>query len=187
MEETYITSEHSYQKPQSFGQDCKAVADPMSSDDEDTSSFEEDQELCSENKNCLQYSFKDDGMNEQVSTIFHLGSFLIRQIYLTFIRLNVWEVYSEMFVRTQCTLSNKSMPISKSAYFSKVDILGLVKCKISFKYYLCYNCLYLFFSNVTKEKNFSVLWELRKTEQVLCLFSIQFYFLFVFWFNWDLH
>ncbi|XP_021242221.1 PHD finger protein 20-like protein 1 isoform X8 [Numida meleagris] len=65
MEETYITSEHSYQKPQSFGQDCKAVTDPMSSDDEDTSSFEEDQEFCSENKNCLQYSFKDDGMNEQ--------------------------------------------------------------------------------------------------------------------------
>ncbi|XP_040403199.1 PHD finger protein 20-like protein 1 isoform X13 [Cygnus olor] len=65
MEETYITSEHSYQKPQSFGQDCKAVTDPMSSDDEDTSSFDEDQEFCSENKNCLQYSFKDDGMNEQ--------------------------------------------------------------------------------------------------------------------------
>jgi len=82
MVETYITSEHSYQKQQSFGQDCKAVADPMSSDDEDTSSFEEDQEFCSENKNCLQYSFKDDGMNEQVSTIFHMGSFLIRQIHL---------------------------------------------------------------------------------------------------------
>ncbi|XP_052559733.1 PHD finger protein 20-like protein 1 isoform X5 [Tympanuchus pallidicinctus] len=65
MEDTYITSEHSYQKPQSFGQDCKAVAEPMSSDDEDTSSFEEDHEFCSENKNCLQYSFKDDGMNEQ--------------------------------------------------------------------------------------------------------------------------
>uniref|UniRef100_A0A663N9Y7 PHD finger protein 20-like protein 1 n=1 Tax=Athene cunicularia TaxID=194338 RepID=A0A663N9Y7_ATHCN len=65
MEETYITSEHSYQKPQSFGQDCKAVTDPMSSDDEDTSSFEEDQEFHIENKNCLQYSFKDDGMNEQ--------------------------------------------------------------------------------------------------------------------------
>ncbi|XP_053913123.1 PHD finger protein 20-like protein 1 isoform X7 [Cuculus canorus] len=67
MEETYITSEHSYQKPQSFGQDCKAVTDPMSSDDEDTSSFEEDQEFHTENKNCLQYSFKDDGMNEQNS------------------------------------------------------------------------------------------------------------------------
>nr|XP_009478907.1 PREDICTED: PHD finger protein 20-like protein 1 [Pelecanus crispus] len=67
MEETYITSEHSYQKPQSFGQDCKAVTDPMSSDDEDTSSFEEDQEFHMENKNCLQYSFKDDVMSEQNS------------------------------------------------------------------------------------------------------------------------
>ncbi|XP_010184117.1 PREDICTED: PHD finger protein 20-like protein 1 [Mesitornis unicolor] len=67
MEETYITSEHSYQKPQSFGPDCKAVTDPMSSDDEDTSSFEEDQEFHTESKNCLQYSFRDDGMNEQNS------------------------------------------------------------------------------------------------------------------------
>ncbi|XP_074941963.1 PHD finger protein 20-like protein 1 isoform X10 [Phalacrocorax aristotelis] len=65
MEETYITSEHSYQKPQSFGRDCKAVTEPMSSDDDDTSSFEEEQEFHTENKNCLQYSFKDDGMNEQ--------------------------------------------------------------------------------------------------------------------------
>ncbi|XP_074433967.1 PHD finger protein 20-like protein 1 isoform X8 [Larus michahellis] len=65
MEETYITSEHSYQKPQSFRHDCKAVTDLMSSDDEDTSSFEEDQEFHTENKNCLQYSFKDDGLNEQ--------------------------------------------------------------------------------------------------------------------------
>lgn len=76
MEETYIASEHSYQKPQSFGQDCKVVTDPMSSDDEDTSSFDDDQEFHTENKNCLQYSFKDDGMNEQVSTV-HLGSFLV--------------------------------------------------------------------------------------------------------------
>uniref|UniRef100_A0A8C3Y4B2 PHD finger protein 20-like protein 1 n=1 Tax=Catharus ustulatus TaxID=91951 RepID=A0A8C3Y4B2_CATUS len=66
MEETYITSEHSYQKPQSFSHDYKAVTDPMSSDDEDTSSFEEDQEYHTENKNCLQY-FKDGGMNEQNS------------------------------------------------------------------------------------------------------------------------
>uniref|UniRef100_A0A6G1RCY1 PHD finger protein 20 like 1 n=1 Tax=Hypotaenidia okinawae TaxID=2861861 RepID=A0A6G1RCY1_9GRUI len=65
MEETYITSEHSYQKPQCFGQDCKAVTDPVSSDDEDTSSFEEDQDFHTDNKNCLQYSFKDDGMSEQ--------------------------------------------------------------------------------------------------------------------------
>ncbi|XP_033368348.1 PHD finger protein 20-like protein 1 isoform X1 [Parus major] len=67
MEETYITSEHSYQKPQSFSHDYKAVTDPMSSDDEDTSSFEEDQEYHTENKNCLQYSFRDGGMNEQNS------------------------------------------------------------------------------------------------------------------------
>ncbi|XP_071409920.1 PHD finger protein 20-like protein 1 isoform X7 [Pithys albifrons albifrons] len=67
MEETYITSEHSYQKPQSFSQDYKEVTDPMSSDDEDTSSFDEDQEFHTENKNCLQYSCKDGGMNEQNS------------------------------------------------------------------------------------------------------------------------
>uniref|UniRef100_A0A8C0ULZ3 PHD finger protein 20-like protein 1 n=1 Tax=Cyanistes caeruleus TaxID=156563 RepID=A0A8C0ULZ3_CYACU len=67
MEETYITSEHSYQKPQSFSHNYKAVTDPMSSDDEDTSSFEEDQEYHTENKNCLQYSFRDGGMNEQNS------------------------------------------------------------------------------------------------------------------------
>ncbi|XP_050796653.1 PHD finger protein 20-like protein 1 isoform X9 [Gopherus flavomarginatus] len=65
MEETYIISEHSYQKPQSFGQDCKSVTDPVSSDDEDMSSFEEDQEFCSDDKNCLQYSLKEDGMSEQ--------------------------------------------------------------------------------------------------------------------------
>ncbi|XP_065442280.1 PHD finger protein 20-like protein 1 isoform X21 [Chrysemys picta bellii] len=65
MEETYITSEHSYQKPQSFGQDCKSVTDPVSSDDEDMSSFEEDQEFCSDDKNCSQYSLKEDGMSEQ--------------------------------------------------------------------------------------------------------------------------
>ncbi|KAM6281792.1 PHD finger protein 20-like protein 1 isoform 7-T7 [Porphyrio hochstetteri] len=67
MEETYITSEHSYQKPQCFGQDCKAVTDPMSSDDEDASSFEEDQDFHTDNKNCLQYSFKDDCTSEQNS------------------------------------------------------------------------------------------------------------------------
>ncbi|XP_044861341.1 PHD finger protein 20-like protein 1 isoform X1 [Mauremys mutica] len=65
MEETYIISEHSYQKPQSFGQDCKSVTDPVSSDDEDMSSFEEDQEFCSDDKNCLQYSLKEDGVSEQ--------------------------------------------------------------------------------------------------------------------------
>uniref|UniRef100_A0A674JYG4 PHD finger protein 20-like protein 1 n=1 Tax=Terrapene triunguis TaxID=2587831 RepID=A0A674JYG4_9SAUR len=68
MEETYIISEHSYQKPQSFGQDCKSVTDPVSSDDEDMSSFEEDQEFCSDDKNCSQYSLKEDGVSEQKNT-----------------------------------------------------------------------------------------------------------------------
>uniref|UniRef100_A0A8C8RBU7 PHD finger protein 20 like 1 n=1 Tax=Pelusios castaneus TaxID=367368 RepID=A0A8C8RBU7_9SAUR len=65
MEETYITSEHSYQKPQSFGQDCKSLTDAVSSDDDDSSSFEEDQEFRSDDKNCLQCSLKEDGMIEQ--------------------------------------------------------------------------------------------------------------------------
>nr|XP_028591954.1 PHD finger protein 20-like protein 1 isoform X2 [Podarcis muralis] len=64
MEETYITSEHSYQKPQSYSQDCKMMTDPISSDD-DTSSFEDDQELPLEEKNCLQYSSKEDGFSHQ--------------------------------------------------------------------------------------------------------------------------
>ncbi|XP_042317885.1 PHD finger protein 20-like protein 1 isoform X2 [Sceloporus undulatus] len=65
MEETYITSEHSYQKPQSFGPDCKSVVDPVSSDDDDTSSFEDDQELLLDDKNCLQYSSKGDGFSHK--------------------------------------------------------------------------------------------------------------------------
>lgn len=66
MEETYITSEHSYQKPQSFCQDYKSTTDRMSSDDEDTSSFEDDPELLLEDKNCLQYSSKEDKFSHQV-------------------------------------------------------------------------------------------------------------------------
>ncbi|XP_074243264.1 PHD finger protein 20-like protein 1 isoform X14 [Saimiri boliviensis] len=65
MEGTYITSEHSYQKPQSFGQDCKSLADPGSSDDDDVSSFEEEQEFHMRNKNRLQYSAKEHGMSEK--------------------------------------------------------------------------------------------------------------------------
>uniref|UniRef100_A0A7N4P083 PHD finger protein 20-like protein 1 n=1 Tax=Sarcophilus harrisii TaxID=9305 RepID=A0A7N4P083_SARHA len=67
MEGTYITSEHSYQKPQNFAQDCKST-DPMSSDDEDVSSFEEEQEFHTEDTHCLQFSIKEDGMNEQNSS-----------------------------------------------------------------------------------------------------------------------
>ncbi|XP_070337741.1 PHD finger protein 20-like protein 1 isoform X15 [Equus asinus] len=65
MEGTYITSEHSYQKPQSFGQDCKSLADPGSSDDDDVSSFEEEQEFHMREKNRLRYSVKEDGMLEK--------------------------------------------------------------------------------------------------------------------------
>uniref|UniRef100_A0A452RKU5 PHD finger protein 20-like protein 1 n=2 Tax=Ursus americanus TaxID=9643 RepID=A0A452RKU5_URSAM len=64
-EGTYITSEHSYQKPQNFGQDCKSLADPGSSDDDDVSSFEEEQEFHTKDKNRSQYSVKEDGMPEK--------------------------------------------------------------------------------------------------------------------------
>ena len=61
MEGTYITSEHSYQKPQSFGPDCKCLVDPGSSDDDDVSSFEEEQEFHTREKNRLRYPVKEDG------------------------------------------------------------------------------------------------------------------------------
>uniref|UniRef100_A0A3Q1M1H3 PHD finger protein 20-like protein 1 n=1 Tax=Bos taurus TaxID=9913 RepID=A0A3Q1M1H3_BOVIN len=61
MEGTYITSEHSYQKPQSFGPDCKSLAEPGSSDDDDVSSFEEEQEFHTRDKNRLRYPVKEDG------------------------------------------------------------------------------------------------------------------------------
>uniref|UniRef100_A0A6J0UPZ4 PHD finger protein 20-like protein 1 n=1 Tax=Pogona vitticeps TaxID=103695 RepID=A0A6J0UPZ4_9SAUR len=64
-EETYITSEHSYQKPQSFGSDCRLMMGPMSSDEDDASSFEDDQEILLEDKNCLQYTSKEDGFRHQ--------------------------------------------------------------------------------------------------------------------------
>ncbi|KAM3841008.1 PHD finger protein 20-like protein 1 isoform 4-T4 [Vipera latastei] len=65
MEETYIRSEHSYQKP-SFGQDCKAVLDPTSSsEDDDTSSLEQNQEHLLEEKNRLPRSSPGDGLGPQ--------------------------------------------------------------------------------------------------------------------------
>ncbi|XP_015341981.1 PHD finger protein 20-like protein 1 isoform X11 [Marmota monax] len=67
VEGTYITSEHSYQKPPSFGQDCKSLADPGSSDDDDVSSFEEEQEFHTGDKHHLQYSAKEHGMPEKNS------------------------------------------------------------------------------------------------------------------------
>ncbi|XP_062935549.1 PHD finger protein 20-like protein 1 isoform X2 [Cynocephalus volans] len=68
IEGTYITSEHSYQKPQSFGQDCKSLIDPGSSDDDDISSFEEEQELHTRDKNHLQYLVKERGAPEKNPT-----------------------------------------------------------------------------------------------------------------------
>ncbi|XP_052017729.1 PHD finger protein 20-like protein 1 isoform X6 [Apodemus sylvaticus] len=65
MEETYITSEHSYQKPQSFSQDCQSLSDPGSSDEDDASSFEEDGELHVADKSHLLYSVKDRGVSEK--------------------------------------------------------------------------------------------------------------------------
>nr|XP_006980375.1 PHD finger protein 20-like protein 1 isoform X2 [Peromyscus maniculatus bairdii] len=64
MEETYITSEHSYQKPQSFSQDCQSLTDPGSSDDDDASSFEEDGELHVGDKSHL-YLAKERGVSEK--------------------------------------------------------------------------------------------------------------------------
>ncbi|XP_059103815.1 PHD finger protein 20-like protein 1 isoform X3 [Peromyscus eremicus] len=64
MEETYITSEHSYQKPQSFSQDCQSLTDPGSSDDDDASSFEEDGELHMGDKSHL-YLAKERGVSEK--------------------------------------------------------------------------------------------------------------------------
>ncbi|XP_051058664.1 PHD finger protein 20-like protein 1 isoform X2 [Phodopus roborovskii] len=79
MEGTYITSEHSYQKPQSFSQDCQSLTEPGSSDDDDdddddnddddddddASSFEEDGELHMGNKSHFLYSAKECGVSEK--------------------------------------------------------------------------------------------------------------------------
>lgn len=65
MEGTYITSEHSYQKPPSLGQDCRSLVDPGGSDDDDIS-FEEEQEFYMRDKSRLQYSVKEGGMPEKV-------------------------------------------------------------------------------------------------------------------------
>lgn len=66
MEGTYITSEHSYQKPQHFGQDCKSLVDPGSSDDDDVSSSEEEREFQTKDKTRSRYSVREDGMPGKV-------------------------------------------------------------------------------------------------------------------------
>ncbi|XP_072805838.1 PHD finger protein 20-like protein 1 isoform X3 [Vicugna pacos] len=69
VEGTYITSEHSYQKPQSFGQDCRSLVDPGSSDDDDgVSSFEDEQEFHVRERSRSRYPAKDDGVPEKKNT-----------------------------------------------------------------------------------------------------------------------
>ncbi|XP_007938732.1 PHD finger protein 20-like protein 1 [Orycteropus afer afer] len=64
-EGTYITSEHSYQKPQSFSQDRRPLPEPESSDDDEVSSFEEEQGFHMREKSRLQFSGKVDGVSEK--------------------------------------------------------------------------------------------------------------------------
>ncbi|XP_027988625.2 PHD finger protein 20-like protein 1 isoform X4 [Eptesicus fuscus] len=64
-EGTYITSEHSYQKPPSSGRDCKALADPGSSEEDDLSSFEEEQELYLRERRRAQGPGRADGAPAQ--------------------------------------------------------------------------------------------------------------------------
>lgn len=61
VEGTYITSEHSYQKPQSFGQDRAALMDPCSSDEDDASSFEGEQDCPGRDGARRRHSARDDG------------------------------------------------------------------------------------------------------------------------------
>lgn len=60
-EGTYITSEHSYQKPQNCGQDRRPPVDPGSSDDEGSGS-EEEREFCVRKKGRVQCSGREDGV-----------------------------------------------------------------------------------------------------------------------------
>lgn len=69
IEGTYITSEHSYQKPQSFGQDCRAHVDPGSSDDDDVSSFDEEQDFHMGEKNRIKFSAKVHRLSEKVKLV----------------------------------------------------------------------------------------------------------------------
>lgn len=68
-EGTYITSEHSYQKPPSSGRDCKALADPGSSEEDDLSSFEEEQELYLRERRRAQGPGREDGAPAQVGLV----------------------------------------------------------------------------------------------------------------------
>ncbi|XP_040586569.1 PHD finger protein 20-like protein 1 isoform X8 [Mesocricetus auratus] len=65
VEGTYITSEHSYQKPQSFSQGYQSLTEPGSSDDDDASSFEDDGELHMGHKSHFLYSAREHGLSEK--------------------------------------------------------------------------------------------------------------------------
>ncbi|XP_015417052.1 PREDICTED: PHD finger protein 20-like protein 1 [Myotis davidii] len=65
VEGTYITSEHSYQKPPSSGPDCRALADPRSSEEDEVSSCEEEQELSLRERRRAQRPGRDDGAPAQ--------------------------------------------------------------------------------------------------------------------------
>ncbi|XP_006093348.1 PHD finger protein 20-like protein 1 isoform X2 [Myotis lucifugus] len=65
VEGTYITSEHSYQKPPSSGPDCRALADPGSSEEDDVSSCEEEQELYLRERRRAQCPGREDGAPAQ--------------------------------------------------------------------------------------------------------------------------
>ncbi|XP_069477752.1 PHD finger protein 20-like protein 1 isoform X2 [Ambystoma mexicanum] len=59
MEENYITSEHSYQKPQSFSHDRTSIKGQMSSEDDTSSLDDDDQRIRSTDGNCSKYSRKE--------------------------------------------------------------------------------------------------------------------------------
>lgn len=69
VEGTYITSEHSYQKPPSSGLDCRALADPGSSEEDDVSSCEEEHELYLRERRRAQCPGREDGAPAQVGLV----------------------------------------------------------------------------------------------------------------------
>lgn len=98
MEETYITSEHSYQKPQSFSQDCQSLTDPGSSDDDDASSFEEDGELHVGDKSRL-YLAKERGVSEKVMVPIEQEEELIQLNIPSLWALLIWKyLFKDCFI-----------------------------------------------------------------------------------------
>lgn len=82
VEGTYITSEHSYQKPQSFSQGYQSLTEPGSSDDDDASSFEDDGELHMGHKSHFLYSAREHGLSEKVMVPMEQEEELVHQTRL---------------------------------------------------------------------------------------------------------